>query len=178
MSVSLPDQARSLLAYWEMACGDKPVPSGDALDPAVLRRWSSDIVILELHEGEKRLYIKLHGNNVARNIGNYYASGYLEDVVPVDAHDVVLQPYFEAERTHRPVYSLIGAGIFKGLYARFERLILPFVDEASGKTDHFIAWIGPTGRDTVACETIYDPPLVPVNQAHPHPKAAQMVVLA
>lgn len=154
------DSALRLLRYWEESRfgGDAPTHAG--LNPSKLREWMSDSSIVEFHAGEKNLCLKMQGVNVARNIGDYHApGGYLEDLVPDDVQAVVLEPYFQSRRTLRPVYSVVGRSVLKGSFDQFERLILPFIDEATGEVDRFFVWVGPTNRDRMDCETIYEAPL-------------------
>lgn len=156
----LPEAARRLLAYWTTARGETVVPDATALNPAALREWISDCSIVELHSGEKQLHLRMQGVTVAKNIGDYYApGGYLEDLIPEGSQGVVLEPYYKALRTRCPVFSVIGPGRLAGRFDQFERLILPFSDPASGQIDRFLVWVGPTNRDVVDCETIYEKPL-------------------
>lgn len=157
----MPLAARQLLTFWEDAREGAAAESGTMRDRRELRRWINDLVLLDLHDADRRLFIRWHGPNVAKNIGNYWAAGYLEDVVPQEAHPLIIAPYFEAMEARRPVYSCIGAGVLDGVYQRFERLILPCIDAQTRQIDGFICWIGPTERNVLASETIYDEPLLP-----------------
>jgi len=155
----LPDPVKDLLAYWDGARETEFLPSSEAIDPLKLRKWISDIALIEYTSGEKNLFIRLHGNNVARNVGNYDARGYLEDVVPASAHSVVFEPFFVARRLRRPVYSVLSPAVLEGSFRKFERLVLPFIDSKTREVDRFVVWIGPTGRDVLDCETIYEEPI-------------------
>ena len=157
---TLSEPATRLLEFWKASRTGDAAPSHAALNPSNLREWMNDSSIVEFHTGEKKLCLKMQGLNVARNIGDYHApGGYLEDLVPADVQAIVLEPYYQAHRTGRPVYSVIKQGILKGAFNQFERLILPFTNEASGTVDRFFVWVGPTDRDALDCETIYDTPL-------------------
>jgi len=164
------------LAYWEGACDGAIVPSRSAIDPKLLREWLGDVSIIEFHEGDKNFYIKLHGMNVAKNIGDYYARGYLEDNIPPDAQQLIFEPYFAARRTKRPVYSVIRPGALKGSFAKFERLILPFANCKNREIEHFLAWVGPTERDRVDCESIYEEPLSSFSSVFSRDKGSEIFV--
>lgn len=154
----LPEAAKRLLAYWESAQrGDRPPPRS-AVDPIKLREWIGDISVIQYIEGEKNLYIRLHGLNVAQKIGDYYARGYLEDMIPASAHSVVFEAYYVARKTLRPVHSIITPGVLKGSFEKFERFVLPFVDDETAQLERFVVWVGPTNRDVLECETIYAEP--------------------
>ena len=160
LTQSLSDSAQRLLANWESSREGNQAPTSSALDPKSLREWMNDVSIVEYHSGERNLCLRMQGVNVARNIGDYHApGGYLEDLVPADVQSYVLEPYYQSRRSRRPVYSVIRRGALKGSFDQFERLILPFVHEETGEVDRFLVWVGPTNRDRIDCETIYDPPL-------------------
>ena len=162
---ALPEPAERLLRRWEsLRAGDK-APAHSALDPATLREWMSDSSIVEFHEHTQKHCLKMQGFNVARNIGDYHApGGYLEDLIPADFQAVVLSAYHEARSSQRPVHSVIQSDALPGSFQQFERLILPFADEATGRADRFLVWVGPTHRNCVDCETIYEAPLSQTTQ--------------
>jgi hypothetical protein len=166
------------LAYWVAARADADMPVSVALDLRKLREWMGDVSIVEYHEGEKNLCLRMQGVNVARNIGDYHApGGYLEDLVPADVQGYVLEPYHQSRRTRRPVYSVIRRAALKGSFDQFERLILPFLDESSGEADRFLVWVGPSNRDRLDCETIYDPPISQPSMTVHHEGATDLVVI-
>ena len=174
----LPASAQRLLSYWGDARAGNGAPDASAIDPPKLREWLADISVIEFHTGDRNLCIRMQGNNVAKNIGDYHArGGYLEDLLPIAAQPMLLAPYHEARRTGRPIYSVVKPGVLEGKFEKFERLILPFADPSTGECDRFIVWVGPTHRDVIVCESIYDPPLVPVIDTYPQPKTAKLIIM-
>ncbi len=174
----LPLPAQRLLSFWNDARQGGDAPSVSAADPPKLREWLADISVIDFHPGAKNLCIRMQGNNVARNIGDYHArGGYLEDLIPLAAQPLVLAPYHEARRRRRPAYSVLQSGLLEGKFDKFERLILPFSQPSTGECDHFIVWVGPTHRDVIVCESIYSPPLVQATQSRLLPKIAKLVII-
>ena len=139
----LHPEAKALLAQWYEARGDRPLPSKQFIDPLKLRRWIADISIVQLHEGPKRLYVSLHGENVAWHLGPSFHKQYLEDAVPARALRDTVAPYDFSIETRLPCYSIQQRSLQKGALRCLERMILPCCTDDPHRTDRFLVWAAP-----------------------------------
>lgn len=153
----LPSDALDLLALWYGAWEDGNIPSKGFVDPLSLRRWVNDLSVVQVHDGEKRFFVSLHGANVARHLGPGFNKHYLEDAIPADLHDEALEPYRRALATGMPHYSVqrrtLGERMSKGL----DRLILPCSTDEPGVPGQFLVWVSPIEADLLNSVSVYEP---------------------
>jgi len=145
-TTALPDAATAALAFWKSLRGSRALPSRSAFKPFEWRAWMSDISIIELHEGDNRYFVSLHGGGTQEKIGVNLHKRYMEDSLDRYARPLALDPYREAERTGLPTFSTLTPMLYPGVFHAFPRLVLPFTDDDSGRgsprIDRFVTWIG------------------------------------
>lgn len=76
MTASLDD----LLRLWEGLRGAAELPPHSAFTPEVLRRWLPNILIVEVHRGEKRFYYRLAGTALNAHCNMNFTGRWLEDM--------------------------------------------------------------------------------------------------
>jgi len=161
----LPPAAQKLFAFWEEARADKCLPDRRAISPLRLREWIGDLSIVQVHEGERRFWVRLSGTNIVTNIGTGFERSYLEDRIPDELHKVALEPYYVSLKECLPTYSVIMPGLLTGVFSQLERFILPFSDVDGGCVERFLVWAAPSDRDCYECETVYGTRAGQVNNA-------------
>jgi len=139
----LHGEAEALLALWYEARGAHPLPPRTFIDPLKLRRWIADISIVHLHEGPRRLYVSLHGENVAWHLGPNFHKRYLEDAVPPSALRDTVAPYDFSTESRLPCYSIQRRSLQRGKSGCLERMVLPCCADDPHKTDRFLVWVAP-----------------------------------
>lgn len=157
-TIAVPDIASGLVDLWKAARTGRRLPHKSAINPLNLRPWIGDLSIVEVHDGEKRFFVKLHGSDVAANIGPDFQRRYLEDCLPDHALEAGLYPYRTALTEVAPVFSSLTPGLLTGTFRRFERLILPFTDDDAAGSDRigrFLVWVGKSERNGALCDTVY-----------------------
>jgi len=152
-----PD-AKDLLAAWYEARGDGALPSKGFIDPIRLRRWIGDISVVHLKEGEKRFYIALHGDKVARHLGPDFNKKYLEDVIPDSAKDDAFAPYDLSIETKLPCYSIQRRTFDNRLVDTLERMVMPCTNEDPARTTRFLIWVAPIRPSIVNDTSVYTSP--------------------
>ncbi len=76
MIASLDD----LLRLWEGLRGEAALPPHSAFTPEILRRWLPNILIVEVHRGEKRFYYRLAGTALNAYYNMTFTGRWLEDM--------------------------------------------------------------------------------------------------
>lgn len=156
-----PAAVFELLDFWKAERGSRVLPHVSSLNPLNLRKWIGDLSVIEVCEGEKRFYIRLHGSITSDNIGRNFSKQYLEDCTPSHAFELAVAPY-EASIAHRlPVFSVITPGVATGDFDKLQRLVLPFTEseqtneDNSASIDRFLIWVGPTFLAPYENTTVY-----------------------
>ena len=143
--ITLSEAAAALLARWHEARGANALPDAKFIDPVKLRDWVGDISVIHLHEGERRLFVALHGANVVRHLGPDFHQKYLEDAAPEGALENTTAPYDLSIKTRQPTYSIQRTSIESGLYKPLERMILPCSLDNPEAVGRFLVWVAPIG---------------------------------
>jgi len=155
---ALPDAAVAALAFWKDLRGSRALPCRSAFRPFEWRAWMSDISVIELHEGDHRYFVSLHGGSTQEKIGVNLHKRYMEDKLDPHARPLALDPYREAERTGLPTFSTLTPMLYPGVFHAFPRLVLPFTDdETDGMTrriDRFVTWIGDAPKKRYGAEEL------------------------
>ena len=161
----LPPAAFQLLRYWKTARGPHVLPHRSAIDPIKLRDWLRDLSIIEIHKGEKRFFVRLHGTETTENLGQDFSRKYLEDCTTGLANAIAVRPYLTSIDALLPTYSSVEADQLSGVFTSLDRLVLPFTDvdqdqpDAPVSVDRFLTWLGPTDRQRGEDSAVYLSPL-------------------
>ena len=152
---TLGAEAQSLLSYWRQSRGDALLPHRDHISPQKLRRWISDISVIHVHEGDKRFYVALYGENVVRHIGPGFSRQYLEDIVPRASLSLSLAPYLMGLEKRLPVYLTMQPDLSNGLMSTLTRLVFPFCDSDPDSVDRFLVYVEPDKNNGEKDSMIY-----------------------
>ncbi len=121
-------QLAGLLALWETVRGDRPLPARREFRAEDFQPWFGHIGIIELHDGPKRLFVRLAGTAINRYDGRDFTGRYLEDCVPAEVHEAMLEPYTRCQTEREPVLCTLDGRKLKGTARRLDRLLLPCGD--------------------------------------------------
>jgi len=152
------------------------------MDPIRLREWISHISIVEIHEGEKQFFVRVHGSETVENLGQDFSRSYIEDHTSGVAVDIATRPYKASIEALLPVYSTVEATPGSGVFNTLDRLVLPFTDvnqsqpDAPVSVDRFLAWLGPTDRVRGEDTAVYRADL-PVQEAGRNGKSKGLIQL-
>lgn len=135
--------AQSLLSYWRQSRGDALLPHRDFISPQKLRPWIGDVSVIHVHDGEKRFFVALYGENVVRHIGPGFNKKYLEDVVPRASLSLSIAPYLMGLEKRVPVYLTMQPDLSNGLVSTLTRLAFPFCDSDPESVDRFLVYVEP-----------------------------------
>jgi len=155
---SMHPEAAALAEYWERERGDRVLPNVGSIDPLKMQRWIGDLSIVDLHEGPKRFYVRLHGGRTQERVGNDMTRSYFEDVFDPKILAFALAPYKASEKALRPTHSFMMPRASVSIFEKLERLVLPFSKDDSQPANvvSFIVWAGPTGRSHVTNGSVYE----------------------
>ncbi|HYC02773.1 MAG TPA: PAS domain-containing protein [Azospirillaceae bacterium] len=121
-------QLAGLLALWETVRDGRPLPARREFRAEDFQPWFGHIGIIELHDGPKRLYVRLAGTAINRYDGRDFTGRYLEDCLPPEVHATMLAPYERCRTERAPVACTMDARALKGAARRLDRLLLPCGD--------------------------------------------------
>lgn len=153
----LSQNAEDLLSLWHEARGSGVLPDAKFISPIKLRAWVGDISVIHLHEGERRYYVALHGENVVRHLGPNFHRQYLEDAIPKSALAAAFAPYELSIKTNQPTYSIQRASLDNGLYKSLERMIMPCFTDVPDQTSRFLVWVAPIEANSRSSSSIFVP---------------------
>ena len=137
-------QLAGLLAFWESVRDERPLPARREFRAEDFQPWFGHIAIIELHDGPKRLYVRLAGTAINRYDGADFTGRYLEDCVPVEMMDDLLDPYGRCIEARMPVFCPLDIRKLKGTAGKVDRLLLPCGED--GRVDSLIVGIYATGH--------------------------------
>jgi hypothetical protein len=142
VSQPLRQEFQAIEERWRKHCRDGRLPARADFPPESLTLWMGHIQIVELvrHEETIRYRVRLAGTRIVYYEGHDNTGKFLDDVIPRDQRDDILEPYRRCAQTREPVYSLFYSCSDAGISAQLERLILPLA--ADGATvDQFLVAI-------------------------------------
>jgi len=153
-------EANELVEFWHREKGDRPLPGKTSMDPTKLKRWIGDLSIIELHEGPKRFFVRLHGGRTQDRVGNDMTRCYFEDHLDSGTLEFAVTPYRASEKSLLPTHSVFVPCLYPSVFTKLERLVLPFSAEKNvpedPKVEQFLVWVGPTGRSNIDDGSVYD----------------------
>jgi hypothetical protein len=76
MAASLDD----LFRLWEKLRGEAELPLHSAFGPEVLRPWLPNLLIVEVHQAQKRFYYRLAGTALSARYNMNFTGRWLEDM--------------------------------------------------------------------------------------------------
>ena len=118
----------ALFEFWRGRNPDHPALAG-AIDPAELRRWIGNLVVMDVIEGDNFVYA-YYGESFAQAFGESMVGKSIE-LLPPEQRALLQQEYERASKERLPVARRYTAE-FEGGRATWERLVLPL--STDGKT--------------------------------------------
>jgi hypothetical protein len=122
-------ELRSLCAFWLKQCPKDGIPLATDMEPADLRRWLPNLLIMHVTDGSSFAY-SYYGRSLARAFGESRLGQTLDDL-PQAVRDILRQEYDLVCRQRSPIHRIYTAD-FKGVRQTWERVVLPLTSD--GKT--------------------------------------------
>lgn len=117
-------ELKALYQTWLTLCGDGAVPMAVDLDPSVLRRWLTHLVVIRVEADGTFVYGYYSGEYAEMFDGDRV--GQSIDVLPQEQRDILKKEYEQVRQEQSPV-SRVYTGLFDGEEQTWERLVLPFL---------------------------------------------------
>lgn len=127
---------------WRTACRDGRLPARADFPPESMTPWMGHIQIVEVvRAGDAvRFRVRLVGTRIVYYEGRDNTGVFLDDVVPEEQQDDVLEPYRRSMGEREPIYSAFYSCAEAAISSKLERLILPLATD--GKVvDQFLVAI-------------------------------------
>ena len=145
-SVARPDVVRAinqrwLLTLWNRHAAKHRVPTWKAVEAEDLSRLAANLSILSISGGggAPRFLIRFHGEMVGQVYGSPDCRGkYLDEIFPPERHAQSLAPYYRAQESGYPVYTIHDIIDRNGRLVHYERLLLPFANDGQN-IDYILA---------------------------------------
>jgi hypothetical protein len=127
---------------WRDACRDGRLPTRADFPPETMTPWMGHIQIVEVvREGDDvRLRVRLVGTRIVYYEGRDNTGVFLDEAVPEEQQDEVLEPYLRSLDERTPVYSAFYACAEAAISSKLERLILPLATDGK-MVDQFLVAI-------------------------------------
>jgi hypothetical protein len=142
LSQTLRPEFEAIHGRWRELCRDGRLPTRADFPPESLTPWMGHIQIVErVSEGDRlRHRVRLVGTRIVYYEGRDNTGLFLDEVVPVEQRDEILEPYRRCAETRTPVYGAFYSCSDAAISSKLERLILPLA--ADGTTvDQFLVAI-------------------------------------
>ena len=124
---------------WKELCRDGRLPARADFPPETMTPWMGHIQIVErVSDGDSvRHRVRLVGTRIVYYEGRDNTGVFLDDVIPMDQRDELLEPYRRCAHSREPVYNTFYSYSEGAISSQLERLILPLA--ADGKNiDQFL----------------------------------------
>lgn len=142
MSQPLRAEFEAIQARWNELCRSGRLPARADFPAETLAPWMGHIQIVErVVDGDSvRHRVRLVGTRIVYYEGRDNTGLFLDDVIPIDQRDEILEPYRRCADSRVPVYNAFYSCSEAAISSQLERLILPLA--ADGKTiDQFLVAI-------------------------------------
>lgn len=142
MPLPLRAEFEAIQGRWKELCRDGRLPPRADFPAESLTPWLGHIQIVErIGDGDStRHRVRLVGTRIVYYEGRDNTGLFLDDIVPIDQRDEVIEPYRRCAETRAPVYSAFYSCSEAAISSQLERLILPLATD--GRTiDQFLVAI-------------------------------------
>src|SRR5262245_16074282 len=143
MPLPLRAEFEAIQGRWEELCRNGHLPARSDFPAETMTPWMRHIQIVERVVGgadSVRHRVRLVGTRIVYYEGRDNTGLFLDDVVPIDQRDEILEPYRRCADSRAPVYSAFYSCSEAAISSQLERLILPLA--ADGQTvDQFLVAI-------------------------------------
>jgi hypothetical protein len=135
-----------LCAMWTGFRGDKKLPARSAFDPFVLKKWLSQIAIVELVADPPRLRVRLAGTAINRYVGADLTGKFLDEVLPTiarsDRVSRCLEIYERAMHSRTPQHDSLPLAPRETTAVTLHRLVLPCGADGEVVDSFVVAMVG------------------------------------
>ena len=142
LSQPLRAEFEAITGRWKELCREGQLPARADFPAESMTPWMGHIQIVErVHDGDHVRYrVRLVGTRIVYYEGRDNTGKFLDDVIPMEQRDELLEPYRRSADSRAPVYSTFYNCSEAAISSQLERLILPLA--ADGKTvDQFLVAI-------------------------------------
>jgi hypothetical protein len=120
---------RGLYEFWKGYCAVDSVAGATDIDPASLRPWIGNLLIMDVIEGDNFIY-SYYGDAFQQAFGDSMVGKSIE-LLPPEQRDLLHNEYDRVRREREPLMRTYTAD-FNGRVATWERLVLPLT--STGET--------------------------------------------
>ncbi len=143
LSQPLRAEFEAIQGRWMELCRNGHLPARADFPAETLAPWMGHIQIVERVVGDGgsvRHRVRLVGTRIVYYEGRDNTGLFLDDVIPIERRDEILEPYRRCADSRAPVYNAFYSCSEAAISSQLERLILPLA--ADGKTvDQFLVAI-------------------------------------
>ena len=141
MSQPLREEFKAIEERWRACCRAGRLPTRADFPPETLTPWMGHIQIVELvREGDTNRYrVRLVGTRIVYYEGRDNTGQFLDDVIPADQRDEILEPYRRCQETKSPGYSAFYSCSEGAISSQLERLILPLATDGENVDQFLVA---------------------------------------
>ncbi len=115
-------ELRGLCAFWLKQCPEGGLPLATDMEPADLRRWLPNLLIMHVHANGGFFY-SYYGRSLARAFGENRLGQTLADL-PEAVRAILREEYELVCRQRSPIHRIYTAN-FNGMRQTWERVVLP-----------------------------------------------------
>lgn len=119
-------QLKELYQFWLRLCHGEHLPMGADLDPALLRPWIDNLVVLDVSIDGDRFTYAYYGKSFSQAFQADTVGKSIDDL-PKDQADILKSEYDRVVQERIPVARVYTAD-FDGETQTWERLVLPLFD--------------------------------------------------
>lgn len=104
---SLPRPLAQLYAYWQVKCGDRPMPSRADINPVEMQAFLSHTMLIDVITDDKndiRFRTRLIGTHVVNGFGGEFTGKYLDEIELGDQRDRLIEACLHTVRGKKPAY--------------------------------------------------------------------------
>jgi hypothetical protein len=142
LSQPLRAEFEAIQGRWRELCQNGHLPARSDFPVESLTPWIGHIQIVErVSDGDNvRHRVRLVGTRIVYYEGRDNTGKFLDDVIPMEQRDELLEPYRRCADSRAPVYTAFYSCSEAAISSQLERLILPLA--ADGKSiDQFLVAI-------------------------------------
>lgn len=119
----------ALHKFWRAQCPPEGLPLGTDMEPAGLKRWLQNLLIMHV-DGGKRFTYSYYGRSLAQAFGESRIGQTLDDL-PVGVREILLEEYDQVCRQRKPLRRVYTA-TFGGQVQTWERMVFPLTQDGHG----------------------------------------------
>jgi hypothetical protein len=126
----------ALFALWRQRRGGGAVPTTEALNPAELRMWLGNLLLIDVVRGEDFVY-RYYGQALADAFGADMVGRSIAGL-PAEQRDILFAEYDRVRSERLPIARAYTA-VFEDGVATWERLVLPLSEDGEAVTKLLVA---------------------------------------